>query len=168
MKDKRKQFFIKNRKGFLLAEETLKIILAVIAIVFLAYLLFSIYNANKDAKDLELAEESLNFLIQEINAERTEVQIYNPKGWEIYSWPNTYTKGILLWKTTEEGMPMSCSNLGWESCICICKKDTPEKCDSKGVCLDNPSAFSVEESIKIKDPPITLSIDYQNKIISEK
>jgi len=155
-----------DKKGFLLAEETLKIILAVIAIGFLAFLLFSLYNANKTAKELELAEESLDFLVQEINAQRVGVEIYNPKGWIISSWPNTYTKGILLWKTTEEGMPMSCSNLGWESCICICKKDTPDKCDSKGVCLNNPLVFSVEESIKIKDPPITLSIE--NKIISKK
>ena len=156
----------KDKRGFLLAEETLKIILAVIAIGFLAYLLFSLYNANKDAKDLELAEDSLNHLIQEIDSERTEVQIYNPKSWEIYSWPNTYTKGILFWKTTEEGMPMSCLNLGWDSCICICKKDTPDKCDSKGICLDNPDGFTVEDSIKIIEPPITLSIE--NKIISKK
>ena len=158
-----------DKKGFLLAEETLKIILAVIAIGFLAYLLFSLYNANKDAKDLELAKESLDHLIQEINVQRAEVQIYNPKKWEIYSWPNTYIKGILFWKTTEEGMPMSCLNLGWNNCICICKKITPDKCDSKGVCLNNPDRFTVEDSIEIKDPPITLLIDYDdNKKISQR
>jgi len=156
-----------DKKGFLLAEETLKIILAVIAISFLAYFLFSLYNTNKTAKDLELAKESLNHLIQEINAERTEVQIYNPKGWEIYSWPNTYARGILFWKTTEEGISQSCLNLGWSSCICICKKATPDKCDSKGICLDNPQGFSFEDSIKIKNPPITLLIDSQNKIITK-
>ena len=157
-----------DKKGFLLAEETLKIILAVIAIGFLAYLLFSLYNANKTAKDLELAKESLDFLVQEINAQRAEVKIYNPEGWVIYSWPNTYTKGILLWQTTKEGIPLSCSNLGWSSCICICKKDTPDKCDSKGICLDNPLGFSLGDSIKIQDPPINLAIDYKNKIIFKK
>jgi len=157
-----------DKKGFLLAEETLKIILAVIAIGFLAYLLFSLYNTGKDSRDLKLAEESLDFLVKEINAQRAEVEIYNPKGWVVYSWSNTYTKGILFWKTTEEGMPMSCSNLGWGSCICICKKDTPDKCDSKGTCLDNPEGFLIEDSIEIKDPPITLLIDYDDKIISKK
>ena len=44
---------LKNKKGFLLAEETLKIILAVIAIGFLAYLLFSIYKSGSDSKNLE-------------------------------------------------------------------------------------------------------------------
>ena len=145
-----------DKKGFLLAEETLKIILAVIAIGFLAFLLFSLYNANKEGKDLELAKESLNHLIQEINAERTEVQIYNPKGWEIYSWPNNNIQAI----------PLSCSNLGWSNCICICSKSTLNRCDSKGTCLEGPLGFSFKDNIKIKDPPITLSIDYSNKIIS--
>ena len=44
-----------DKKGFLLAEETLKIILAVIAIGFLAYLLVSIYFNYRENKDLEMA-----------------------------------------------------------------------------------------------------------------
>jgi len=157
-----------DKKGFLLAEETLKIILAVIAIGFLAFLLFSLYNTNKTAKDLELAEESLDFLVQEIGGQREEVDIYNPKGWIISSWPNIYTKGILLWKTTEEGKPMSCSNLGWDSCICICKKAIPDKCDSTGICLENPQTFEIDSPIKIKNPPVTLQVDYDNKKISKR
>jgi len=164
-----------DKKGFLLAEETLKIILAVIAIGFLAYLLFSLYNANKTAKDLELAKESLDFLVQEINAQRAEVEIYNPKGWVILSWPNTYITGfrlfgINIFVETKEGIPQSCLNLGWSSCICICKKATPDGCDSKGICLDNPQKFEIDSPIRIKDPPITLLIDYDNdnKKISKK
>ena len=99
-----------DKKGFLLAEETLKIILAVIAIGFLAYFLFSLYNTNKTAKELELAEESLDFLVQEINAQRAEVDIYNPNGWIISSWSSGQ-------------LPQTCSNLGWNSCICICKNN---------------------------------------------
>lgn len=163
-----------DKKGFLLAEQTLKIILAVIAIGFLAFLLFSLYNANKTAKNLELAEESLDFLIQEIGEKRAEVNIYNPKGWVIYSWPNTYLTGlrplgINLLGGTDTGSPQSCKNLGWGKCICICSKATPDKCDSTGVCLDNPQGFSISDSIKIKDPPITLVIDYgDDKKISKK
>ena len=165
-----------DKKGFLLAEETLKIILAVIAIGFLAFLLFSLYNTNKTAKDLELAEESLDFLVQEIGGQREEVNIYNPKGWIISSWPNIYTKGILLWKTTEEGKPMSCSNLGWDNCICICKDNIARsselnECNIAGTCLENPQTFEIDSPIKIKDPlPITLLIDYDNdnKKISER
>ncbi|MBA7594192.1 hypothetical protein ES703_01131 [subsurface metagenome] len=163
-----------DKKGFLLAEETLKIILAVIAIGFLAFLLFSLYNANKTAKDLELAKESLDFLIQEINAQRAEVEIYNPKGWIILSWPYGDTREV----------PLSCSNLAWSNCICIAKDvslagkaisnlpwtdDLLERLRKKsddGACRNNPEGFSISEPIKIKDPPITLSIE--NKIISKK
>jgi len=59
-----------NKRGFLLGEETLKIIIAIIAISFLVYLLFSLYSANRTSKDLELAKSSLNHLIEEINSLR--------------------------------------------------------------------------------------------------
>jgi hypothetical protein len=149
-----------DKKGFLLAEETLKIILAVIAIGFLAYFLFSLYNANKTAKDLELAEDSLDFLFQEINVQRTGVDIYNPKGWIISSWSSGQ-------------LPQSCPNLGWNSCICICKNNPfrsseLNECNIKGTCLENLQEFEIGPPIQIKDPPITLSIDHQNKIISQR
>lgn len=163
-----------DKKGFLLAEETLKIILAVIAIGFLAYFLFSLYSVGKDSQNLEYAESSLNLLVDGISKPRPEVEIPNPREWMISSWPNTYLTGFrpfginTPFTGTKEGIPQSCLNLGWSSCICICKKATPDKCDSKGICLDNPQGFSFEDSIKIKNPPITLLIDYQNKIISKK
>ena len=72
-----------NKKGFLLAEETLKIVIAVISIGLLAFLLFSLYNNGKNAKDLEFAKESIDFLVQGINAESTLIDVYNPKGWNI-------------------------------------------------------------------------------------
>lgn len=149
---------MKTKKGFLLAEETLKIIIAVICIGFLVYFLVSLYNSNKDSKKFEEAETSLDFLIEEIKGSRKEVQIYNPiqdfNAWEIISWPNSI----------KEGMPNSCSNIGWENCLCICPRVNVNNCDGKGVCRE--SEFSVEGgSIKIKKPPVILEIDYENKII---
>ena len=140
-----------NRKGFLLAEETLKIILAVIAIGFLAYFLVSLYMSNQNSKNLELAEESLTHLVAEINSEKTEVEIYNPKGWYITSW--------------EEELPLSCSNVDFDSCLCICDGNDVEDCDDKGTCLE--SDFSIED-VEIKNPPVTLMIDQVNKQISKK
>lgn len=142
-----------DKKGFLLAEEMLKIILAVIAIGFLAYLLFSLYQANKDTRDLEFAEASLDHLFQEINAEASEVEIYNPKKWYIN-----------IWSLGSE--PRSCSNLEWNKCICICKRDNAEKCNDAGACLENVWEFSMSGSVRIIDPPIILNIDHENKIIS--
>ena len=159
-----------NKKGFLLAEETLKIILAVIAIGFLAYLLFSLYNSNKNAKDLELAEASLEHLVKEIASGSTEIEIYNPttnNAWYVVGWPVSGER------------PLYCDNLGWEKCLCICKFSvlqmvTPSKlsklCDDKGVCMESSASVNDggEFYIQIKEPP-PLKLKINNaKEISEK
>jgi len=160
----------------LLAEEVVKIVIAVICISLLVYLLFSLYYKNKDSKDLEIAKASLNYLIEEINLGKTEVTIYNPDGWTLLSWPYTDSKDIII--------PKSCSNAGWTSCICLCK--TPNrvmrafypirafsnKCDSIGACLDNTKSIQATwtasgESPVLINVPMTLEID-QNKVIREK
>jgi len=48
-----------NKKGFLLAEETLKIVVAVISITFLIYFLTSLYFARIDGENLRKAEAVL-------------------------------------------------------------------------------------------------------------
>src|SRR3989339_357732 len=95
-----------NNRGFLLAEETLKILLALISISFLIYFLTALYFSGQDSKKLEFAKSSLEFLMDEINLGSQSVEVYNPEGWVIVSWSNE--------------MPLSCSNLGYKSCICIC------------------------------------------------
>ena len=161
---------MKSKRGFLLAEETLKVILAVIAIGFLVFLLFSLYRAGKDSKDLELAKESLGFLEQEIVAEKASVDIYNPKGWNLGVWPHPVivSRYLGLSKEVEVQYPKSCENLGWTSCICICEDNNEESCDENGACFNNEKKFEINGgNIEIKDPPIILSIDYQNKMISK-
>lgn len=157
-----------NKKGFLLGEETLKIMLAVICIGFLAFLLFSIYGARNDAVNLEFAKESLNFLSQEINAEKISVEIYNPKGWNIGVWPHDVETGLPMFKKTESQYPKFCSNLGWEECICICEENNDKSCNNNGICVNNEKNLKINEgNIEIKNPPITLNIDYLNNKISE-
>ncbi len=154
---------MKNKKGFLLVEETLKIVIAVICIGFLIYFLTSLYLSNKGSEDLEQAEASLNHLIKEINSGATEVEIYNPKGWVIGVWPHDTTER--LWYTlfilskTKEGLPNYCENIGWESCICICKKNDKGQCDKLGFCLENNLGLDVEEkNIEINEIPLNLEI----------
>ncbi len=153
---------MKNRRGFLLAEETLKIVIALICISFLIYLLTSLYFKNKDSKDLELAKASLEHLVNEINAKAPSVEIYNPKGWVIGVWPHDTTKRIwyylFLLSETKIGLPKYCENLGWDRCICICKKDDQDKCDDLGFCLESDSKIE-GGAIEIEKPPITLKID---------
>ncbi|MEK6897640.1 MAG: hypothetical protein AABW93_03865 [Nanoarchaeota archaeon] len=159
-------FFIKNRRGFLLAEETLKLIIAVIAIGFLAYLLFSLYSSSKSSRELGEARETLPFLMGEIKAGRTTVEIYNPDGWQLGTWPHEIEKGILFFKGRETQFPKTCSNIGLKSCICLCEGDNAESCDEEGVCLDNKGFLIEGNSIKIENPPMTLKINQADKKIS--
>ncbi|MEK6840884.1 MAG: hypothetical protein AABX79_02935 [Nanoarchaeota archaeon] len=173
---------MKNKKGFLLAEETLKLVVAVIALGFLVYLLVALYLSTNKSQELEQAKSSLNFLVSEINSGKERVDIYNPKGWWIGAWPHNFkATDPLNPNKIERRLPGSCSNLGWENCICICEEDNADSCDKKWVCLDNAQKFETvgelrllpggtevfqEESIQIKNPPITLNIDQTNKKIS--
>ena len=139
---------MENKRGFLLAEETLKIVIALISIGFLVYFLVSLYLTNKESKELELAKASLQHLVDEINSNRGTVEIYNPKSWVIMSW-------------SEGNLPKSCSNLDWDKCLCICKDNLlsdlkANDCDDNGVCLE--SEFIVKENIKIKPVPLILII----------
>ena len=149
-----------KKKGFFLAEETLKLVIAVICIGVLIYLLASIYFNNRDEKDLEFAKASLESLVEQINAGSSEAQIYNPGEWSLMSWP------------AEGKIPLSCSNVGWNICICICKGSwfgsNLDNCEDMGTCLENSQGFMIANSIEIKNPPITLNIDKENKKITLK
>lgn len=158
---------MKNRRGFLLAEETLKIVIAVICIVFLVYLLTSLYLKNKESKELELAKASLEHLVSEINLKHPEVEIYNPVSSDKF--PGGW---ILISFSLGETIPNSCSNLNWDKCICICNEASytwregglAKDCDDIGICLE--SEFVVEnKKIKIENPPIKLKIDSEGKTI---
>ena len=158
---------MKNKKGKLLVSETLKIVIAVICIGFLIYFLTSLYLGNKSSQDLEFAKESSQHLTEGLNSNLNKIEIYNPKGWVIGSWPHYFSTWTLLGKKTEEGMPKSCSIFGWSNCVCICPKDNPDKCDEKGICIENE--FIIEEgNIKIENLPLVLIIDYENKKIIEE
>ena len=163
-----RQFLLKkNRKGFLLAEETLKIILAVISIGFLVYFLGALYFANQNDEKLEQAKASLEHLVSEINSmeegEVRKVEIYNPSSqlipledWFITNWPHK-----------QDGkFPESCNK---NKCVCICEKDgglDVGDCNDEGICLEND--FMVEdEKIKIENPPLNLLIDKLNKKITK-
>ena len=165
---------MKNKHGFLLAEETLKIIISVISIGFLVYFLTSLYFANQGDKELEQAEASLEFLIKEINSleedDVREVTIFNPEGWFIISWPAGVYR---IFSETENEIPSSCTSLKWKDCICFCENDKgSETCDKKGICRESSfkitkSEENTENSIKIENPPITLQINSESKEIDK-
>ena len=162
-----------NRRGFLLGEETVKIILAVIAISFLAYFLISLYYSSVRNQELELAKSSLERLDKEIRAGKEQVEIYNPNGWYLSSWSlNIAESG----ETNEIFMPKKCSNQNWENCICICKRgfnfrlqQEPALCDDEGTCIE--SDFVIRDKdvswIKLNDLPLKLNINSEEKILTK-
>lgn len=168
---------MKNHRGFLLGEETVKIILAVIAILFLIILIVYLYENFTTNQELEQAKSSLTHLITEINSGSQQVEVYNPVDsidpWYIASFP----------QSGDTALPKSCSSLNWKSCLCICEstflpqhpetivnlfntKYTLDFCNTdSGTCQQ--SDFKVaNNNILINNPPLTLSIDQQNKMIS--
>lgn len=151
--------FKKNRRGFLLAEETLKIIIAVICIVFLVYILVAVYNSKTSANKIESAKDMLSRIETIISSlEEGEIEsqdVLNPKGWHLYSFVG-------------EEKPNSC--LG-NNCLCICDnalikmiKSQAKKCDDDGACLtiSNLAAPEIDLEIIGSEEPLFIGIRKQN------
>jgi len=151
-----KKIFNKKGEGTtFLAEKVVKILIAIICLVFLAWLVGTIwYNSTKDS-DLSKAESSLESISSEIS--RLEgIGLENPDGIQI---PSPSDWEIISFVETEK--PNKCVG---EKCICICDvawndniKSQAEKCDNNGVC------YSVEnilffERITIPSRGIFVSI----------
>jgi len=177
--------FKMNKKGFLLAEETLKIVLAVISIGFLVYFLYALYFANQGNEELEQAEASLEYLIEQINFGSETVEIYNPEDDLLTFWQ------IAFFDSSREYIPESCKSQKWDSCVCICGPSSLSKdeesavktCDTNGACGELSDIYNVntedidfidkiivgyEYSIPLDNLPMTLEINYDKKIIKRK
>ncbi len=126
----------------LLAEETLKIIVAVICIGFLIYVLMNIYYVNEETKKINEAksvlyesEESIRVDIKKVEIENGSLEngmaeefiVNNPDGWYVLNF-------------TGDKKPNQCAG---KNCICICDDVLWDiggdrqisKCEDKGVCL---------------------------------
>ncbi len=131
---------IKNKSGFLLGEETLKIVIAVISIGFLVYFLGALYYSGFGNKDAKLAKASLEHLVKGINSGLNEIEIYNPEDWIIMNFPQD------------------------ENYICICEK--PNECNLEENCMKPKKQKIIIGGIKIKDPPVVLEIE--DNLIKQK
>ena len=154
----RKDKFKKNKKGFLLASETLKIVVAVICIGFLIYFLSTLYFNNVKGEKLNHAksiltesDENIELIVEKVrnsqgslqDGKAEEFEFVNPVGWNLFS----FVVG------TSEYLPNSCGGI---SCFCICddvlietKGNQAEKCGDEGVCLI-VSELEFFEPIKIE------------------
>ncbi len=126
-----------NKKGFLLGSETLKIIIAVVCIIFLIALLFSLYYSVTGQEKVKQAQESKDKISLEIarvnnGGEFLEqgIHIPNPSDWFIMSFVG------------EDKKPNLCTG---QNCLCICEgvflgfdpfnfNLQIKKCDKEGAC----------------------------------
>ncbi len=169
-----------NKRGFLLGEETVKIILSVIVILFLIAFVVYLYTNYSHNQNLTFAQDSLNQLTSEISSESQQVEIYNPSNWIIASFPSVSTSGVGAGIVQ---MPEECSSVGWKSCICIYNsisnvniQGSSASFSLTGICQQssfvvNGQISSMEQytgpqqnAIKIT-PPLVLSINYSAKTI---
>ena len=153
-----------QRKGFLLAEETLKIVIALIAISFLIYFLTSLYFAKINEIEYEKAkatltdsDESLKATLENLNdGETREYLINDPGEWHLVSFSGNIK-------------PNLCSG---NSCLCICKdsgnkiESQAKQCDGRnnGVCT--PANIEKDIKIKIRTEITKISIQKTNQEIS--
>lgn len=145
---------IKNKKGFFLAEETLKIVIALICVTLLIYLLTSLYYRNVNDKRIQQAKSilldspnSLSKIIDEVqtNGEPKTFFITNPSGWYFFSFYDKF--------------PNSCSGI---SCVCLCDRKIDFNgylnrqltgCDKDGFCINVPElSKDSSNDFKINNP----------------
>lgn len=160
---------MKSKNGILLAEETLKLVIAFICISFLIYFLVALYFSRIDAINMDQAQrtlidspESLQKTINNIKSgESRNFVIDNPEGWYLFSF-------------TGDTKPNACAG---KSCLCICDKrytattlilSQASKCDEKdkGVCAPTDNLEAKDVSIPIETGITKILIQKINNFVS--
>lgn len=152
-RDGRTFFNMSVKKGLILAEETVKMILSAIVLVALIALIVSIYFSSAKNAELEKAKDSLDHIIEMIESDETQIEIFGPSNWYIQSWPSIYGPS--------DDFPELCIDNGWDSCVCIFKgKDW--------ACVKNELKLRIKSNLRGKifigaDLPIILTVTQDSK-----
>lgn len=108
-----------NKKGDLLPEETAKIVIAVVCIVFLVILAFVLYGLFTSKTRIEQARSNLAEIEQKMSdikvGESKTQNILSPAGFIITSWPANSGR-----------LPKYCSDRQWGYCLCFCEYKSKE------------------------------------------
>ena len=160
-----------NKRGMLLAEETLKMVIAVIVIVFLVYFLVNLYMGKLKDDTLKKSEllliksdQSIKNVIDNLKEGESKSMILQEISWHLFSFTGNSEK------------PNSCTG---KSCLCICDEVIGEdpfgfvkqvnECNKNGVCAIIPNLKNEELNIELqKDFSTEISISKQNNEVSIK
>lgn len=141
-----------KRRGFLLAEFTLKTVVALICILLLAALLVKMYTTFSKRNQVEQASATLDRLREGMNvAYKGTPYSYVMTG------PNDWN--LIVYGVGFSG-PLSCEG---KACMCICKgpglfSDQLEQCNSAGVCKKTESYDVRMSSSLLIDGPTEVRI----------
>jgi len=126
-----------HKKAMLLAEYSLKMIIAILVLLLLLYLFFAWYSSLIEKQNFQRAEATLESLKEKMSDAKNGIDteplpLLEPNSWKLIS----YTSAV---------RPESC----FKNCICLCEDIkwtdkakvfwTPtqlDKCDIRGVCKD--------------------------------
>lgn len=162
-----------NKKGNLLSEETLKIIVALVCIILLVSLLSGIYNNYTKNKQLEMAKSTLSQFKESASLKHESFDAFNPVS-------STFSKFYLVSWNEGIQLPNNCANVGWVSCVCICRvtgwerakgyffredilTNLREECP-KWACLENTEKITLKPSfIELDNSPTSLKLEYFNE-----
>ena len=154
-----------KKRGMLLAEQVVKIVIALIGLSFLIYLLSSLYfnkigleNQIKAQDFLLGSRESIKTFISG-NLSKGDTEFFNPNvpnGWYLFSF-------------TGEEKPTSCER---KNCLCVCDAvliyGQIDECNENGACLivNDLKDYGPELEIQLLvHPPTPLIIKNVNDVI---
>jgi hypothetical protein len=151
-----------DKRGFFLAEETLKIVVAVICISFLIFILGKMYYSYSVDKEEQQAKDTLAHIESEINSMKEgdirEIMVYSP-GYSIVREQIDYW---IFMGFDNANRPKYCLEKKWEGCLCLCKNiwveafnGYEEKC---GVCILSDSKGLSKIKVDFKELPLALSV----------
>ena len=147
-----------NKRAFLLAEETLKIVIALISISFLIYFLTALYFSSIEGQKFRQADATMERIKDVVNNDLSVVESVTeitPSGWKLISYVG-------------EKKPNSCAG---QNCLCICEDIWLEffdrqlnECSEEGICEIIPSLQDFGE-IKIEGSSISIEIDKSKGVV---
>lgn len=134
-----------NKKAILM-EETLKIIIAVVCIIALLYLAFSMYGIFTQKKAIEQARATISNVIDKAAVLKDgESFLY------LVESPKKYYLAVFNRESTPR-MPSQC--LKEATCLCMCEEESVEDCDASRTCKDSPTMLAKNAEIYTKEIPL--------------
>lgn len=158
---------MKSKKAFLLGEYTLKIIIGVLCLLLLVYLLYSLYSNSQNARDLKMAEATLNELagkMEEARITSESLTLLTPNNWILLNYVENSKKP----EVCEDNCVCLCYKLGWISPtavgIRVTGGDQISVCNELGACKNfdevismSPIKLPVDINIKFEDDKFTIT-----------